>query len=171
MVIWLVGMSGAGKTAIGQQVYNLLKAQRPNVVFLDGDNVREIMGNDLGYGVADRRTNAARISRLCGFLSKQGIDVVCAILSIFPESQRWNRANIQQYFEVYIRVPFETLVRRDSKGLYQQALTGKIKNVVGVDIDFPEPPHPDLIVDNDAPVESFLEIAERIVKASTAEAD
>ena len=158
-------MSGVGKTVIGREVYKLLKARRPNVVFLDGDIVREIMGDDVGHTVEGRRTNAGRISRLCRYLDSQGVDVVCAILSIFHESQRWNREHIPQYFEVYIRVPFEILVERDSKGLYRQALAGKIKNVVGVDIEFPPPANPDLIIDNDTPVESFVEMAARIINA------
>ena len=165
MVIWLIGMSGAGKTVIGREVYKLLKAKRPNVVFLDGDIVRQIMGSDLGHTIEDRRKNAWRISRLCRYLDSQGITVVCAILSIFHESQKWNREHIPQYFEVYVRAPFEILVERDSKGLYQQALAGEIKNVVGIDIEFPPPAHPDLIIENDKPVKSFVEIATRIVNA------
>ncbi|MFC1902370.1 adenylyl-sulfate kinase [Chloroflexota bacterium] len=165
MVIWLIGLSGAGKTVIGKEVCGLLKAKRSNVVFLDGDIIREIMGSDVGHTIEDRRTNAGRVCRLCRYLDSQGIDVVCAILSIFSESQRWNRENIPQYFEVYLRVPFRMLLERDSKGLYRQALAGDITDVVGVDIDFPEPAHPDLIIDNDTPVESFAEIANRIVSS------
>jgi len=165
MVIWLIGMSGAGKTAIGREIYQSLKIRQPNTIFIDGDIVREIMGNDLGHTIQDRRVNAGRISRLCRYLDSQGINVICAILSIFHESQKWNREHISQYFEVYIRVPFKILVERDSKGLYRQALAGEIKNVVGVDIEFPPPFNPDLIIDNDKPVESFKEIAARIINA------
>ena len=165
MVIWLIGMSGAGKTVIGKEVYALLKARKPNVVFLDGDNVREIMGKDLGHTITDRKINAGRITRLCKYLDSQGIDVVCSILSIFHESQEWNRAQIPQYFEVYIRVPFETLVDRDSKELYKKALAGEINNVVGIDIEFPPPINPDLIIDNVKPVASFVETATHILQA------
>ncbi len=163
MVIWIIGMSGAGKSTIGKEVYTLLKAKRPNVVFLDGDRMREIMGNDLGYTLSDRRQNADRICRLCKLLYSQGIDVVCAILSIFHESQEWNRRNIKNYFEVYIRVPFDLLVSRDPRGLYRQALDGRISNVVGVDIAFAEPLNPDLVIDNERRLESFEEPARRII--------
>ena len=165
MVIWLIGMSGAGKTVIGREIYKLLKAKRPNVVFLDGDKVREIMGSDLGHTVADRRVNAGRISRLCRFLDSQEIDVVCAVLSIFHEWQEWNRKHVPQYFEVYIRVPFDVLVARDPKDLYRRALAGEIKDVIGVDIEFPPPAHPDLVVNNDIPRESCDEIAREIVNS------
>ena len=165
MVIWLIGMSGAGKTVIGKEVCELLKAKKSNVIFLDGDIIREIMGNDLGHSIDDRRKNAGRICRLCQYLDSQGIDVVCAVLSIFPESQRWNRDNIPHYFEVYLHVPFSVLLERDAKGIYRRALSGEITNVAGVDIGFREPANPDLIIENDAPVESFTGIATRIIDA------
>lgn len=165
MIIWLIGMSNAGKTTIGREVYALLKKKERNVVFFDGDIFREIMGNDLGHTIEDRKVNAWRISKLCKYLDSQGIDVVFAILSIFPDMQEWNRENIGNYFEVYISVPYNTLVERDSRGIYRRALAGEIKNVVGVDIDFPEPINPDLIIDNDDGAESIEEIAQKIVRS------
>ena len=163
MVIWLIGLAGAGKTNIGREVFALLKERKPNVVFIDGDDFRTVMGDDLGHTIAAREVNAGRISRLCRHLDSQGIDVVCSVLSIFHEWQRWNRKNFSRYFEVYIRVLFETVVARDPKGLYRRALAGEIKNVVGVDIEFPPPEFPDLVIDNDGQVESLTEIARNIV--------
>ena len=171
MIIWLIGMSNAGKTTIGREVYALLKKKGRNVVFFDGDIFREIMGNDLGHTIEDRKVNAWRISKLCKYLDSQGIDVVFAILSIFPDMQEWNRENIENYFEVYISVPYNILVERDSRGIYRRALAGEIKNVVGVDIDFPEPINPDLIIDNDDGAESIEEIAQKIVRSISWEND
>jgi len=106
------------------------------------------MGDDLGHTVKDRRKNAWRICHLCEYLDNQGIDVVCAILSIFHDTQEWNRDHYSQYFEVFIEVPMEILIERDQKGLYSGALNGEITNVVGVDIPFEPPPCADIIVDN-----------------------
>ncbi len=163
MVIWLIGLAGAGKTTIGREVVALLKERKSNVVFIDGDDFRTIMGDDLGHTIAAREMNAGRISRLCKHLDSQGIDVVCSVLSIFHQWQRWNRSNFSRYFEVYIRVPFETVVARDPKGLYKRALAGEITDVVGVDIEFPPPEFPNLVIDNDGPLESLTEIARNIV--------
>jgi adenylylsulfate kinase len=149
MVIWLIGMSGAGKTAVGRALYARLKPVVRNLVFLDGDLLREVWGDELGHSVAARRINADRIGALCRMLDQQDIHVICAVLSIFPAAQAWNRANYRQYFEVYLRVSEEELHRRDVRGLYRQALAGTRENVVGVDIPFPEPPSPDLVVDNE----------------------
>ena len=94
MVIWLVGMSGAGKTTIGQALYASLKAQRPQTVFVDGDEIRALFRHDQqadAYSVAGRRVNAERIQALCGWLDGQGIDVVCCILSMFQDISDDNR--------------------------------------------------------------------------------
>lgn len=163
MVVWLIGLSGSGKTTLGRELYRLLKPDHPNTVFLDGDEVRAIFGDSLGHTVEDRRRNAERITRLCHYLSRQGIHVVCAILSIFHESRRWNREHLQDYFEVYIEAPLEQLQARDAKGLYRAAARGELKHVVGVDIPFPPPCRPDIVVHNDGSLEEFMAHAKRIV--------
>jgi adenylylsulfate kinase len=164
MVLWLIGISGAGKTALGKEIYRLLKKGHPNTVFLDGDEMREVFGNDLGHTTEDRWRNAKRFMGLCRLLSCQDIHVICSILSIFHESQRWNREHLQDYFEVYIEAPFNQLLKRDFNGLYRAALRGEVKNVVGVDIEFPPPLQPDLVIRNDGRLEEFLANAEKIVR-------
>ena len=147
MVIWVIGMSGAGKTTIATRLADHFRKWHP-VVLLDGDILREVWGDRLGHDVEGRRANARRISQLCRMLDSQEIHVVAAVLSIFPEWQQWNRENFNKYFEVFVDVPMEILKARDKKDLYRRALSGEIENVVGVDIPFPRPPHPDLVIDN-----------------------
>ena len=163
MVLWLIGMSDAGKTVVGKQVYKALKADRNNVVFLDGDVFRNIMGDEVGHNLKERKKNADRICRMCKFLNDEKIHVVCAILSIFPESQKWNRENLQDYYEVYLKVSLDTLIKRDSKGLYGKALKGEIENVVGIDIKFTPPPCPNQVLENEGDV-SIEQIAEKILQ-------
>lgn len=146
MVIWIIGLAGAGKTTVGRALHALLQQGGRPVAFLDGDHLREMMDNDLGHTLEDRRRNGRRMSRICHYLDSQGMDVVCATLSQFDEHQSWNRANNSRYFEVYLDVPMDVLVSRDQKGLYSGALAGKIKNVVGVDMPFPRPKNPDMTI-------------------------
>ena len=169
MVIWIIGLAGAGKTTIGSQVYNLIKSRKPNVVFLDGEDVRTIVGDDLGHTIEDRKTNIWRICRLCHCLDKQGIDVVCSTLSNQHDAQEWNRKNYTQYFEVYLDVPMDVLVARDQKGLYSRALRQEIFDVVGVDIPFSPPVNPDLVVENGEPTRSPSVLANEILQASDEE--
>ena len=166
MVIWITGLAGAGKTTIGREVYSLIRARKPNVLFLDGGNVRAIMGNDLGYTIEDRMVAAWRFCRLCHFLDSQEIDVVCATLTVFPETQEWSRRNLSQYFDGYIEMPMDVLVARDKKGLYSRALRKEISDVVGVDIPFSPPPHPDLVVYNGEPTRPPAILAGEILRAS-----
>lgn len=122
---------------------------------LDGDAIREIMGKDLGFTLDDRRRNGWRICRICKYLSDQGINVVCATLSQFNDQQEWNRSNLNNYFEVYLEVDINVLIKRNQKGLYSGALAGKINNVVGIDMPFPPPLAPDLRLVNNAPKDDF----------------
>lgn len=165
MVIWLIGLAGAGKTSIGRELYARLKAQKPNVVFLDGDDVRAIMGADLGHTLEDRRANGWRVCRLCQYLDKQGLDVVCAILSLFQEHQDWNRVHYSRYFEVYVQVSMEVLIARDQKGLYSRARAGEISDVAGIDLPFTPPARADLVIQNNQTVGSHGLQAERILAA------
>ena len=82
---WITGFSGAGKTTIGQELYKLIKQDNPACAFLDGDKMREVFGNDLGYCKEDRFKSAMRFARLSEFLTSQGIDVVCCTVSMFDD--------------------------------------------------------------------------------------
>lgn len=161
ILIWITGLSGSGKTTIGKKVYKELKKEHSNTVFLDGDSFRDILGNDLGHDPADRLTNAMRIARMCRFLTEQNINVICSTMSLYKEVHEFNRLNIKNYHEIYIDVPINKLVERDSKGLYAKALKGDIKNVVGVDLSYDKPQNCDLIIDNST--ENKLDEKTRII--------
>lgn len=159
MIIWVIGLAGAGKTIIGREIYNYLKQKHSNTVFLDGDIIRDIMANDLGHTHADREKNGWRICKLCKHLDDQNINVVTCILSNFQEQRDWNRKNFSKYKEIYIDVPMEVLIKRDQKGLYTSVLSGKINNVVGIDIPFNKPNNPDLIINNSEITKDFKLLA------------
>lgn len=168
MVIWLTGLSGAGKTTIGTALYKKIKAVHKNTVFLDGDIFRNLMQSDLGYSVEDRRKNAFREANLCKMLDEQQIHVVCCILCNQPEIRESNRKIFKQYFEVFIDVSINNLIKRDPKGLYKRVLDGKTQDVVGVDIKFYPPKDPDMVIDNNDFVDidsTVNQILERLSEA------
>ena len=150
---WFTGLSGAGKTTIGYLFFNHLKEAGERVVFLDGDSLRAIFSDNQKYGLSDRRKLAMRYSNLCKMLVEQDISVVIATISMFDEVREWNRKNINNYNEVYIKVPIDILIERDKKNIYSGALEGKIKNVMGIDIEFEEPKAPDITIMNDGSIE------------------
>src|ERR1700678_1598387 len=147
-VFWITGLSGAGKTTLGQELWSRLRTNGRPVTFLDGDALRTAIAEDLGHTEANRRQSAMRNARLCRLLAEQGFDVVCATISLFHEVQRWNRENIPAYHEIYLRVPIEELKRRDSKGIYRKAERGDASDVVGLDLPAEIPEAPDVVLDN-----------------------
>jgi adenylylsulfate kinase-like enzyme/phosphohistidine swiveling domain-containing protein len=149
-VFWITGLSDAGKTTVGRELWSRLRAAaagRP-VIFLDGDVLRAVIAEDLDHSAGNRRRSAMRNARLCRLLAGQGVDVVCATISLFHEVQRWNRENIPGYREIYLRVPIDELRRRDSKGIYAGAQRGDARDVVGLDVAAEAPEAPDLVLDN-----------------------
>lgn len=145
-VYWITGLSGAGKTTIGKYLYHVLQRKKRNVLFLDGDILREVFGNDLGYSAEDRYKSAMRNSKLCKMLSDQGMDVVCCTISMFDDVRAWNRDKIERYVEIYLQVSMDILSKRNQKGLY----TAESKrNLVGLDVKMEVPKCPDFVFEND----------------------
>ena len=143
---FFTGLAGAGKTTIGSLFYMKLRSRERNVVYFDGDEIRAIMGDGIGYTWEDRlRASMKRHFPLCKILTDQGIDVVTCNISMFSQVRNWNRTNISCYKEIYIRVPIEVLKLRDQKGLYSSGT----QNVMGIDLPFDEPKTPDIIIEND----------------------
>jgi adenylylsulfate kinase len=146
VVTWIIGLAGAGKSTLGRRVAAALRSSGRPVVLLDGDAVRDAFGNDLGHTPEDRVRNGRRIAGLCRLLDGQGIDVVACVLAIDPDRLARNREELGQYVEVFLDVPWATLEARDQKGLYSGARAGRIRDVVGIDIPFPRPVAPDLVL-------------------------
>ena len=147
-VYWVTGLSGAGKTSLSRLLHDELKSKHSNLIFLDGDILREVLSNEYSYTLDDRFNLAMKYARICQLLSSQGINVICATISMFDKCREWNRSNIGNYVEIYVRVPIEVLRKRDQKQLYSKAERGEIENVLGVNLPFEEPKTPDIIIDN-----------------------
>lgn len=148
-VFWVTGLSGAGKTTIGEMLYEWMRKTDPNTVIFDGDALRQAFGNDLGYSYEDRFACAMRYARLCRLLSGQGVNVVCCTISMFDKVREWCRSHIGQYTEIYIEVPLHVLKQRNQKNLYHGAESGVVQNVAGVNMDVELPKAPDIVIRND----------------------
>lgn len=146
---WITGLSGAGKTTISTLLYNHLKKKQDNIFLIDGDKIREVYQNT-DYTEEGRKKIAYMNMRLCKMLTDQGIDVIIAIIGMRDIYREWNRKNIKHYCEIYLEVPMEELIHRDSKQIYSRALRKELKNVYGIDIPYEEPKTPDIHIVNDS---------------------
>ncbi len=149
MVIWITGLAGAGKTTLCNAILSKRSSFETNLIRLDGDEVRQVFGQDVGYQVGDRQKQFGRIQRLAKMLDEQGQVVLVGVLYSNPQLLAWNRANIKNYFEVYLKTEMKTLIARDQKQLYSKAAKGEVKDVVGVDIPWIPPIEPDFVVDSE----------------------
>ena len=139
MVIWIIGLSGSGKSFYANEI----KKKISNSIIVDGDEVRKYITTKLGYSSKDRKENSLMIIKLCSFLESKGFNVICPILSIFPQHQKKNRRIFKKYYQIYIEANKGDIVSRNKKRVYSLK-----KNVVGKDIKFPKPYKSNLIIKN-----------------------
>ena len=147
-VYWITGLSGAGKSTIASILTKRLRAAGRAALQFDGDVLRAILQRESTHSAADRQELALSYARLCHEVAGQGIDVVCATVSMFHSVRRWNRENLPAYREIYLRVPMSELERRDPKGIYASFRRDDMKNVVGLDLPAELPDSADLVIDN-----------------------
>tara|TARA_B100000989_G_C19528294_1_gene468152 strand:+ start:590 stop:1126 length:537 start_codon:yes stop_codon:yes gene_type:complete len=142
-VIWVTGLSAAGKTTLATSLRESLTLMGHSTILLDGDVLRECLDVKQQTGREERKKLAFTYSRLANMLSSQGVIVIVGTIALFREIHLWNRKNIEGYYEIFLNVPVEELKRRDPKGIYKKFDQGQIKNVAGldIDVDFPLEPH------------------------------
>jgi adenylyl-sulfate kinase len=164
-VIWLTGLSGAGKTTLASVLRNELTAAGHRVETLDGDEVRENLSRGLGFSKEDRDTNVRRIGFVARLLARNGVIVLASAISPYRQSRDDVRQSVESdaanFVEVFVRAPLAVLVERDVKGLYKKALAGEIKNFTGVSDPYEAPLAPEVVVDSS--VETVEESAARIL--------
>ena len=105
-----------------------------------------------------------KYANLCKVISSQGISLVVATISLFHEVQEWNRINLLDYFEVYLKVPIEELRKRDYKGIYRSYDAGKLTNVPGLDLTIEEPKSADMVVEF-IPHRNVSSLADELIQA------
>ena len=162
-VVWLTGLSGAGKSTIANLVEKRLHALGRHTYLLDGDNVRHGLNRNLGFTEEDRVENIRRVAEVAKLMVDAGLIVLTAFISPFRAERRLAREILDdgEFVEVFVDTPLAIAEQRDVKGLYKKARAGQLKNFTGIDSPYEAPEHPELRIDttNTDPVQA----AERIV--------
>jgi len=148
-VVWLTGLSGAGKSTIANLVEKKLLARGRHTFLLDGDNVRHRLNKDLGFTEADRIENIRRVGEVARLMSDAGLIVITAFISPFRAERAMVRSMMAEgeFIEVFVDSPLEVAEARDPKGLYAKARAGELANFTGIDSPYEAPEQPDIHID------------------------
>lgn len=159
---WFTGLPCSGKTTVADRVAEILRDRGYRVERLDGDIVRKELTSDLGFSKEDRDENIKRVTFVAKLLTRNGVAVLATFVSPYRERRDKTREEIGDFVEVYTRCPVEVCIERDTKGMYNRALAGEIKDFTGVDDPYEEPENPELILDTDR--ESIGESVRRVLE-------
>ena len=145
IVFWITGLSGSGKTKIGHKIKNdIIKKYGPTILF-SGDDIRNIF-DFKKYSPQDRLKIVSRYCKLCHNLSNQKINVIFCVVGLMHAIYKWNKKNIENYIEIFVKSSINKVKKFSNKQIYKQKY---IRNVVGFDIKPEYPKHPHIIINND----------------------
>jgi bifunctional enzyme CysN/CysC len=148
-VLWLTGLSGAGKSSIANFVEKKLHALGRHTYLLDGDNVRHGLNKDLGFTAVDRVENIRRVAEVAKLMVDAGLIVITAFISPFRAERRMARELMEaaEFIEIYVDTPLAVAEQRDPKGLYRKARRGELKNFTGIDSPYEVPEHAEMHIE------------------------
>lgn len=148
-VVWLTGLSGAGKSTIAQALERELFNQNINVYVLDGDNIRHGLNSNLGFSPEDRVENIRRVAEVANLMADSGLVVITAFISPYRSDRRRAREIALEggsdFIEVFVDAPLEVCEQRDPKQLYKKARAGQIKDFTGIDAPYEAPEAPEVV--------------------------
>ncbi|WP_059103145.1 adenylyl-sulfate kinase [Shouchella shacheensis] len=150
-VLWFTGLSGAGKSTLANALDTTLFAQGATTYVLDGDNIRHGLNHDLGFSNEDRQENIRRIGEVAKLFVDAGTIVSTAFISPFQEDRDSVREKLGEgeFIEVFVKCSLDECERRDVKGLYEKARSGKIPSFTGISSPYEEPSQPELVIETD----------------------
>ncbi len=151
IVLWLTGLSGSGKSTIAVKLEKRLIEMGRACYRLDGDNLRHGLNSDLGFSPEDRKENIRRVAEVAALFADAGLITIVSFIAPYRDMRRFARGRIgtDRFVEIYVKASIETCKKRDPKGLYKMAESGKIAQFTGVNAPYEEPEQPDLILDTE----------------------
>jgi len=150
-ILWFTGLSGSGKSTVAHRLEERLFEIGVRTYVLDGDNVRTGLNKGLGFSAEDREENIRRIGEVAKLFVDAGLVVLTAFISPYRKDRMAVRSLVgsNEFVEIYVKCPLEICERRDTKGLYEKARRGVVKQFTGIDDPYEEPEHPEMILETD----------------------
>ena len=161
MVIWITGLSGSGKTTLARYLYNDLIKKLPNTIWIDGDNFTRYFDPKIGYSLEDRKIRFKRAYSFIKFCNDQNLYVIVSILRFDKKIERDNKKYFKKYYQIYLNSDIKTLIKRDNRNIYSNALKKKKPNIVGYDIKW------DRNLNSDIEIKDFFKLKKNDIKKIT----
>ena len=143
ILFWITGLSGSGKTTIAEKIKNKISKKYGPTLTLSGDDLRKIFNYEK-FSRDSRIKYALSYAKFCKYITNQKINVIFSTVSLFHKVRNWNRANFNNYVEIYIETDIKKVIKRKSKYFYK----GNHKNVMGKNLKAEFPKNPDIIIKN-----------------------
>jgi adenylyl-sulfate kinase len=159
-VLWLTGLSAAGKSTLAMRLEEHLLALGYACFALDGDNIRRGLNADLGFSARDRHENIRRVGEVAALFAEAGFICIAAFISPFRDDRDQARRAAQRssFHEIHLAASLAVCEARDPKGLYRQARAGQLRDFTGIDAPYEEPVAPELVIDTGSePLEDSLQ--------------
>ena len=161
-ILWLTGLSGAGKTTIAGKIEELLIQRGNHCYVLDGDNIRHGLNRDLGFTAADRVENIKRVAEVAKLFVDAGLIAIVSLISPFRNERQMARELVEhsEFIEIFVDTPLDVCEQRDPKGLYKKVRAGELSNFTGIDSPYESPENPELVLttSGDSPLESATRV-------------
>ena len=144
ILFWITGLSGSGKTTLGKAIYKEIKKLYGPTIMISGDDVRKIF--DLkGYEYKQRLQITNKYCKFAKYITNQKINIIFAVIGMFHESRKWNKKNIQNYIEIYVKSNIQKIIKNNKKKIYKKKNPGKL---TGLDVKAEYPRNPDITILN-----------------------
>jgi adenylylsulfate kinase len=148
-VLWLTGLPASGKTTLAKAIREELIKQIDKVHHLDGDEVRAVQNEPLGFSKEDRDKNIDLAIKLAKSYQDKGFIVIASFISPYRQHREWGRNRLNNYIEVFVSCPIEVCEARDPKGMYKKARAGEIAMFTGISDPYEEPVNPHIHLKTD----------------------
>ena len=144
IVFWITGLSGSGKTTLGNMIKKDIRKIYGPTLMISGDNIRQIF--DLkGYNYEDRLKILKKYSKFVKYITNQKINIIFAVVGMVDATRKWNRKNINNYLEIYIKTDLKKIIKFKKKKIYHKNNSG---DIIGIDIKPELPKKPDITIIN-----------------------